>query len=123
MRRGSGSKNGSGTAADGTAHVTAGTGNVFADLGLPQPELALVKAELVRPIRALIAAKNLTQVKAAERLGLDQPKVSALTRGREAGYTIDRLFRFLTVLGQRVAITVRPAPNGAVNAGRMVVVD
>src|SRR5262249_14726540 len=96
MRRGFRRKSGSGRAADGTAHVTEGPETVSTDLGLPHPDPALVRPELVRRIRDLIAAKKLTQVKAAELLGLDQPKVSALTRGRVAGYTIDRLFRFLT---------------------------
>jgi len=81
---------------------------VFADLAIPDPDLALAKAELVQRIRNLIAARKLTQTKAAELLGIDQPKVSALVRGRVEGYTIDRLFRFLTALGQRVEITVRP---------------
>jgi predicted XRE-type DNA-binding protein len=53
-------------------------------------------------------------------LGIDQPKVSALVRGRVEGYTLDRLFRFLNALGQRVEITVRP--NGMTTAGRAVVV-
>jgi predicted XRE-type DNA-binding protein len=94
--------------------VEPGGGNVFTDLGLPNPELALAKARLVQCVRELIADRKLTQVKAAELLGLDQPKVSALLRGRVAGYTIDRLFRFLNALGQRVEITVRPAPAAAV---------
>src|SRR5882724_8731908 len=72
-----------------------GSGNVFADLGLPNPDLALAKAELVQRIRAVIEERKLTQVKAAKVLGLDQPKVSALVRGRVAGYSIGRLFRFL----------------------------
>jgi predicted XRE-type DNA-binding protein len=88
--------------------VEQGSGNVFADLNLPNPELALAKAELVQRIRDLIAERKLTQVKAAKLLGLDQPKVSALVRGRVEGYSIDRLFRFLNALGQRVEITVRP---------------
>jgi len=82
---------------------------VFADLGIPNPDLALTKAELVQRIRGLIAGQGLTQAKAAVLLGLDQPKVSALVRGRVEGYTIDRLFKFLTALGQQVEITVRPA--------------
>jgi len=81
---------------------------VFADLGIPNPDLALAKAELVRRIRDVIAEQKLTQAKAAELLGLDQLKLTALVRGRVAGYTIDRLFQFLTALGQRVEITVRP---------------
>ena len=69
---------------------------MFADLGIPNPDLALAKAELVQRIRSLITERKLTQAKAAELLGLDEPKVSALVRGRVEGYTIDRLFRFLT---------------------------
>ena len=96
------------TTTDEAGHIERGSGNVFADLGIPNPDLALAKAELVRRIRDVIAERKLTQAKAAELLGLDQPKVSTLVRGRVAGYTIDRLFRFLTALGQRVEITVRP---------------
>jgi predicted XRE-type DNA-binding protein len=77
-----------------------GSGNVFADLGIPNPELALAKAGLVQRIRELISARKLTQSEAAEILGIDQPKVSALVRGRVEGYTLDRLFRFLNALGQ-----------------------
>jgi len=86
---------------------------VFADLGLPNPDLALAKAELVQRIRDLIAERKLTQAKAAKLLGLDQPKVSALVRGRVEGYTLDRLFRFLNALGQRVEITVHPNEKNA----------
>ncbi len=99
--------------------VEQGSGNVFADLNLPNPELALAKAELVQRIRDIIAERKLTQVKAAKLLGLDQPKVSALVRGRVQGYSIDRLFRFLNALGQRVEITVRP--NADNSAGAVVV--
>ena len=91
--------------------IEQGSGNVFADLGLPNPDLALAKAELVQRIRDLIAARRLTQVEAAKLLGLDQPKVSALVRGRVAGYSIDRLFRFLNALGQRVEINIRPSAD------------
>lgn len=96
------------TSIDESGHIDRGTGNVFADLGIPDPDLALAKAKLVQCIRDLIAERKLTQAKAADLLGLDQPKVSALVRGRVQGYTIDRLFRFLTALGQRVEITVCP---------------
>ena len=86
--------------------VEASSGNVFADLGVANPELALAKAELVQRIREIIAARRLTQANAAELLGLDQPKVSALVRGRVEGYSMDRLFRFLNALGQRIEISV-----------------
>jgi predicted XRE-type DNA-binding protein len=100
--------------------VEQGSGNVFADLNLPNPELALVKAGLVQRIRDLIAERKLTQVMAAKLLGLDQPKVSALVRGRVEGYSIDRLFRFLSALGQRVEITIRSNADNA-EAGAVVV--
>lgn len=93
---------------DAPARGVASSGNVFADLGLPNPDLALAKAELVQRIRDLIAQRKLTQSRAASLLGLDQPKVSALVRGRVAGYSLDRLFRFLNALGQEVEIRVRP---------------
>jgi predicted XRE-type DNA-binding protein len=89
--------------------VDSGSGNVFADLKLPNPDLARAKAELVQRIRQLLAERDLTQVAAGKLLGLDQPKVSDLLRGRVEGYSIDRLFRFLNALGQRVEISVRPA--------------
>jgi len=90
------------------ATVERSSGNVFADLGLPNPELALAKAKLVRRIRDIIFERGLTQTVAAKLLGLDQPKVSALVRGRVDGYSLDRLFRFLNILGQHVEITVTP---------------
>ena len=88
-------------------HIEQGSGNVFADLGFSNPDLALAKAELVQRIRELIEERKLTQMQAARLLGIDQPKVSALVRGRVDGYSLDRLFRFLTALGQRIEITVR----------------
>lgn len=103
-------------------HVDVGSGNVFADLGVAQPELALVKAKLVQQIRDLIAEKGLTQTQAARLLGLDQPKVSALVRGRTSGYTTDRLFKFLNLLGQEIDITIRPAAKNAAAAETRVLV-
>lgn len=110
MRPGKNSRNAK-QRADASPQVEVTSGNVFADLGIPNPDLALAKAELVQRIRELIVARKLTQVQAAELLGLDQPKVSALVRGRVAGYSIDRLFRFLNALGQQVEISVRPRPT------------
>lgn len=112
MPRGSNNRSGrTKIAADEPIRFERGSGNVFADLGLPNPDLALAKAELVQRIRGLIAERKLTQAKAAELLGLDQPKVSALVRGRVEGYSLERLFRFLNALGQQVEITVRPTTN------------
>jgi len=83
------------------------SGNVFTDLGLPNPEEALAKAELAQKIAAVMQAKGLTQVELATKLGVDQPKVSALVRGRLSGFSLERLMRFLLLLGQDVKITVQ----------------
>ena len=85
-----------------------GSGNVFEDLGHPRPAEALAKAELARKIEALIAKRGLTQAAAADLLKIDQPKVSALVRGRLAGFSLDRLVRFLVLLGSDVEIVVKP---------------
>lgn len=87
---------------------TESSGNVFADLNLENPEEALVKAELARLIGRVIRYKNLTQVQAALLLGLDQPKISALINGKLNGFSLERLFRFLMVLGQNIMINVAP---------------
>jgi predicted XRE-type DNA-binding protein len=88
-----------------------GSGNVFADLGVPNPEEALAKAELASKIAILIRDRGLTQAKAARLLGIDQPKVSNLLRGRLTGFSLERLMRFLMLLGQDIRITVEAAPR------------
>jgi predicted XRE-type DNA-binding protein len=123
MRHGSRNKSArTRTAADRRVPIEPGTGNVFADLGLPHPDLALAKARLVQRIRELIAERGVTQTKAAELLGLDQPKVSALVRGRVEGYSLDRLFRFLTALGQRVEIVVHSPESSSRRHRRSAIV-
>jgi predicted XRE-type DNA-binding protein len=92
-------------------HYTVSSGNVFADLGLPNPEEALAKAELAHKITVLIQDKGLTQVQSAKLLGIDQPKVSALIRGRLSGFSLERLMRFLLMLGQDIKITVQSCPR------------
>ena len=87
------------------------SGNVFADIGLPDADEVLAKAELARQIGDIIARRRLTQATAARLLGVDQPKVSALLHGRLAGFSVERLVRFLNALGQDVNIVVRAAPR------------
>jgi predicted XRE-type DNA-binding protein len=87
---------------------TIGSGNVFQDLGLADPEVALVKADLARAIASIIRERGLTQAAAAEQMGLDQPKVSAISRGRLAGFSVERLLECLKALHQEVTIAVRP---------------
>ncbi len=91
--------------------VDVSSGNVFADLGLSNPEERLLKAELVRKISEIITNLNLTQVQVAEILGIDQPKVSLLIRGRLSGFSTDRLIAYLNKLGSDVEITVKPKPE------------
>jgi predicted XRE-type DNA-binding protein len=93
--------------------VEASSGNVFADLGLPEPDELLAKAELARRICASITERGLTQEEAATVLGVDQPKVSALMRGKLSGFSTDRLFRFLNALGQDVEIVIRSRRRGS----------
>jgi predicted XRE-type DNA-binding protein len=91
--------------------VTESSGNVFADIGLPEPEEELTKAQLASHIRQVIKRRRLTQVAAARLMGIDQPKVSALLNGRLANFSSERLIRLLTALGQDVDITVRAKPR------------
>lgn len=87
------------------------TGNVFADLNLPRPEESLAKAELAERIVSILRQRRMTQVQAAAILKIDQPKVSALMRGRLSGFSIERLLRFLLLLGRDVEISVKPRPR------------
>ena len=99
---------------------TVSSGNVFADLGLPNPEEALAKAELAQKIIVLIRKRGLTQIQAAKLLGVDQPKVSALTRGQLTGFSLERLMRFLLRLGQDIKITVQDNPHAQSQARVLV---
>jgi predicted XRE-type DNA-binding protein len=107
------------TMTSGRGYVV-GSGNVFADLGHPRPAEALAKAELARKIGATIERHRLTQAAAAEILAIDQPKVSALMRGRLSGFSLDRLVRFLVLLGSDVEIVVRPRARSGRRARVMV---
>lgn len=88
--------------------VQASSGNVFADLSLDNADELLVKAELARRISSIITAQQMTQIEAAEALGIDQPKISALINGKLTGFSTTRLFRFLNALGRDVEIVVKP---------------
>lgn len=87
--------------------VSKGSGNPFVDAGFPNPEEAMAKAELARQIYKIIKSKKLTQVEAAKVIGIPQSKVSEIVRGKLSGYTIDRLMRFLRVLGKDVEIHIK----------------
>jgi len=103
------------------AKVTPSTGNVFADLLLPDAAELQTKARLGAALCRAIAQRRLTQTQVAERLGISQPKVSALLHYRLEGYSVERLMRFLVALDQDVDIVVKARPRNrsariAVNA-------
>ncbi len=87
-----------------------GSGNVFADLGLPNADELLAKAKIVGQISDMIEERHLTQVQAAETLGIDQPSLSRLLRGRTVGFSMDRLIRMLNAFDYDVTITLSPKP-------------
>lgn len=89
--------------------VEEGSGNVFADIGLPNPEERLAKADLAIRISEAIRARRLTQTRAAHILKIDQPKISRLLRGQLSGFSTERLMHFLILLGRDVEIIVKPA--------------
>jgi len=91
------------------ARVTEGSGNVFADLGLPNPEQELLKAQLTLQIYTILKGSGMKQVEIAETLGVQQPQVSLLMRNRAGNFSIGRLMEFLTAFRQDVEIVVRPA--------------
>ena len=84
------------------------SGNVFADLGLADAEERLAKAELAQKIGGILRQRHLTQVQAAEILGVDQPKISALICGQLSRFSIEKLMQFLLLLGRDVSITIKP---------------
>lgn len=90
--------------------VRPSSGNVFEDLGIPESTQAYARAELAGQIVAIINERGLTQAQAARLLGIDQPGVSDLVRGKLARFSTERLFRLLGALGQDVEIHVRPVP-------------
>ena len=85
-----------------------GSGNVFADLGLPNPEQELLKARLTLQIYRIVKARALTQAQAGEVLGIKQPHDSALMRNRAVNFSVGKLMEFLTALGQDMRVIVKP---------------
>jgi predicted XRE-type DNA-binding protein len=101
--------------------VEESSGNVFADIGLPNPEERLAKAALAIRIASAIRARRLTQSHAARILKIDQPKISRLLRGQLSGFSTERLMLFLTLLGRDVEIVVKTAPRSR-RQGRLRVI-
>lgn len=101
--------------------ITRGSGNVFADLGYPDAEERQTKLRLAHAINGVIARRRLTQGAAAEKLGVNQPKVSALVNYKLDGFSVERLMTFLTSLDQDVEIVIKRKPRSR-TAGRISVV-
>jgi predicted XRE-type DNA-binding protein len=89
--------------------ITQSSGNVFADLGLANPEQELRKARLTLQIYRTIKDRKLTQAAAGEILGIKQPHVSTLMRGQSGAFFVERLMDFLTALGHDIEIAVTPS--------------
>jgi len=98
----------------GGEKVIRGSGNVYADLGLPNAHDLLARAQLLDTIRSVVAERKLTQTKVASLTGVRQPKISVLLGGDTRGFTAERLMRMLNALGQDVEIRVHPAPKNRV---------
>ena len=105
---------------DSRSTFSESSGNVFADLGLTDAGARLAKAELARSITAIIQERGLTQREAARVLGIDQPKVSAITRGRLGDFSLERLLMLVNRLGMDIDIAVSPNPEPS-RPPRMVV--
>ena len=102
---------------DTMSRVTDGSGNVFADLGLPNPEQELLKAQLTLQIYSILKESGMKQAEMAKVLGVRQPQVSLLMRNRAGNFSVGRLMEFLTALRRDVEITLRPTrrEHGAVS--------
>jgi predicted XRE-type DNA-binding protein len=85
-----------------------GSANIFADIGLPDAEQHLIKAQLVLKIDGLMKHQGLRQAEAAKLLGVKQPDISKMLRGDFRQFSVERLMRFLVALGQDVEIVVKP---------------
>jgi predicted XRE-type DNA-binding protein len=92
----------------GRRNAFAGSQNVFKDIGLPNAEEHLVKAQLVFKIDAIMRYRGLKQVEAADLFGVKQPDVSKMLRGEFRQFSVERLLRFLVALDQDVEIVVKP---------------
>jgi predicted XRE-type DNA-binding protein len=93
------------------ARSTKSSGNVFADIGVPDAGEHLAKADLVIGIAAVIRSKGLSQTAAAKLIGIAQPDVSRLMRGHFDGFSYDRLFEVLNALGENVRVVVTDAKS------------
>ncbi len=100
--------------------IVRGTGNVFADLGYPDAAERQTKLRLAYALNQLLEVRHLAQTEAANRLGITQPKVSALRHYKLDGFSVERLMNLLTALDQDVEIVIRRKPKSR-RSGRITV--
>ena len=101
--------------------ITHGTGNVFADLGLPDAGERQTKTRLALALNRIIKDQGLKQIDAARLLSVPQPKVSALVNYRLEGFSVEKLMNFIVALGRDVEIIVRPTRGS--DAARVLVLE
>ncbi len=101
--------------------ITRGTGNVFADLGYADADERQTKLRLALAINDVITRQRLTQATAAEKLGVNQPKISSLTNYKLDGFSVERLMTFLTALDQDIEIVIKKKPRSRAAARISVV--
>lgn len=94
-----------------TERVIPSSGNVFADMGLPDAAELDTKARLGAAINRIVERRGLTRAEVATALEINQPKVSALLHYKLEGFSVERLMRFLVALGQDVEIVVKAKPG------------
>ena len=96
------------------AKVEAGSGNIFADLGLPDADTHFLKTQIVSEIYRLTNERNLTQIEAGKLMGITQPEVSRMFKGRFREYSVERLMGFLTAFDRDIEIVVKPHKENGV---------
>jgi predicted XRE-type DNA-binding protein len=94
--------------------VERSSGNVFADLGIANPEEAMAKAEIARQVNRIIDERGLSQSQSAAILGIDQPRVSALSTGRLSLFSLEKMMRFASLLGNEVEISIKPSEHSGI---------
>jgi predicted XRE-type DNA-binding protein len=110
------------TVGEGDETITRGTDNVFADLGYPDADQRQTKPRLAHAINGVVVRRRLTQVEAAKKLGVNQPKVSALANYKLDGFSVERLMNFLVALDRDVEIVIKRKPRSRA-VGRLSVIE
>lgn len=108
---------------DETPVVELSSGNLWADIGRADADEALARAELMSRVTDIIRQRRLTQARAAEILGTNQPTISDLMRGKMSKFSLERIIAFLNALDRDVEITVRRRPADSNRPARVLVTD